>query len=61
MIGVEARFRPCRNFAEGCCTWDLRGHTYDVLSGSSLVGCILIQITVTLSDISDRLLIVVIS
>jgi hypothetical protein len=37
------------------------GLTYDVLSGSSLAECTTIRITVTLLDMSDRLLIVVIS
>jgi hypothetical protein len=39
---------------------DLRGHTYDVLSDSSPAWCIPIQITTTLSDMSGRLLVVVI-
>jgi hypothetical protein len=40
---------------------DLRGHAYDVLLGSYHTGCTPIRIAVTLSDMSDRLLIAIIS
>jgi hypothetical protein len=29
--GAETRFRPSSDFADGCRTWDPRGHMYDVL------------------------------
>jgi hypothetical protein len=59
--GAGARFRPSRDFAEGCHMQDQRGHAYDVLLGSYHTGCTPIRIAVTLSDMSDQLLIAIIS
>jgi hypothetical protein len=55
---ARTQFWSSRGFAEGCRTWHLRGHAYDVLLGFSPAGCIPIWITATPSDMSDRLLVV---
>jgi hypothetical protein len=60
-MGAETQFWPSKDFAEGYRTWDLKGHAYDMLSRSSPIECISIWTTTTLSDMSDCLLIVVIS
>jgi hypothetical protein len=31
IMGVEERFRPCRDFVTCCCTWGPRDRMYDVL------------------------------
>jgi hypothetical protein len=50
-----AQFWLSRDFTDGCHTWDPRCKAYDVLVRFSPVGCTLIQIAVTLSDMSDCL------
>jgi hypothetical protein len=55
ILGAGAQFRLSRDFTDGCRTWDLRGHAYDVLVRYLPAGCAPIWITMMLLDMSDRL------
>jgi hypothetical protein len=55
ILGAGAQFRVRRDFMSSCCTWDPRDQVYDVLVKFFPAGCTPIRVTLTLSDMSDRL------
>jgi hypothetical protein len=61
ILGAGDQLRLSRDFMDGCCTWDFGSRTHDMLSGSSPVEYISIRVTMTLSNMSGRLSVAVIS
>jgi hypothetical protein len=61
ILGAGAQIRLSRDFTDGCHTWDPRGHVYDVSVRFFPSYCISFRIAATLSDMSGRLSVAVIS